>query len=54
VAVGYPGVPGNPNDKPKPNEKVEGQILASGTDVDLVKLPGGDVVLTDKNGHRRT
>jgi hypothetical protein len=45
VAVGYPGVPGNPNDKPKPDEKVEGQVLGSDPVNSLVRLPNHDIVV---------
>lgn len=42
-----------PQGKPAAEDRSGQQLLASGTDSDLVKNAKGDVVITDKKGNRR-
>ena len=56
-STGYEYIP-SPGEDYHPQGKSEesgaGTVLHSGTDTDIVRKPNGDVVLTDKNGNRRS
>lgn len=54
MAVGYPGVPGNPNE-PKKDDRVQGTVLGSDPVNALIRTPDNEIVIVDaKTGKRRT
>lgn len=45
---GYPGVPGNPNDQPKPKTE-SGELLGQDAVNSLIRTDNGDVILVSNS-----
>lgn len=53
MSTGYPGVPNNPNTRPREDEKIEGRVLGSDALHDLVRQTDGTTVIVNKKTGKR-